>query len=161
MCQACAFSRSYTVLAYYRPYTTFVIVLYRVKRGGKHPTEHRTTESLITLGLHSPPLTAIWVKCDSSKFSTFMLVTSNTFIKKKKKKWQWTVHVGLCLDIMIEQLTAHNWQKWKRVFLTCPCHKIYRDEAVGLKSCIYTWKIIIFVKIWNLGQYRENLIFCQ
>ena len=21
-------------------------------------------------------------------------------------------------------LTAHNWQKWKRVFLTCPCHKI-------------------------------------
>ena len=26
-------------------------------------------------------------------------------------------------------LTAHNWQKWKRVFLTCPCHKIYRDEG--------------------------------
>ena len=31
-------------------------------------------------------------------------------------------------------LTAHNWQKWKRVFLTCPCHKIYRDEAVGIKK---------------------------
>ena len=59
------------------------------------------------------------------------------------------------------ELTAHNWQKWKRVFLTCPCHKIYRDEAVGLKSCKYTWKITIFVKMWNLGQYRENLIFCQ
>ena len=58
-------------------------------------------------------------------------------------------------------LTAHNWQKWKRVFLTCPCHKIYRDEAVGLKSCKYTWKITIFVKMCNLGQYRENLIFCQ
>ena len=27
-------------------------------------------------------------------------------------------------------LTAHNWQNWKRVFLTCPCHNIYRDEAV-------------------------------
>ena len=26
----------------------------------------------------------------------------------------------------------------KRVFLICPCHKIYRDEAVGLKSCKYT-----------------------
>ena len=51
-------------------------------------------------------------------------------------------------------LTAHNWQKWKRVFLTCPCHKIYRDEAVGLKSCKYTWKITIFVKMWNLRQYR-------
>ena len=38
-------------------------------------------------------------------------------------------------------LTGGNCQKWKRVFLTCPCHKIYRDEAVGLKSCKYTWKI--------------------
>ena len=58
-------------------------------------------------------------------------------------------------------LTAHNWQKWKRVFLTCPCHKIDRDEAVSLKNCKYTWKITIFVKMWNLGQYHENLIFCQ
>ena len=58
-------------------------------------------------------------------------------------------------------LTGGNWQKWKRVFLTCPCHKIYRDEAVGLKSCKNTWKITIFVKMWNLGPYRENLIFCQ
>ena len=58
-------------------------------------------------------------------------------------------------------LTGGNWQKWKRVLLTCPCHKIYRDEAVGLKSCKYTWKITIFVKMWNLGQYLENLIFCQ
>ena len=58
-------------------------------------------------------------------------------------------------------LTVHNWQKWKRVFLTCPCHEIYRNKAVGLKSCKYTWKITIFVKMWNLRQYRENLIFCQ
>ena len=40
----------------------------------------------------------------------------------------------------IQCLTAHNWQKWKRVFLTCPWHKIDRDEAVGQKSCEYTWK---------------------
>ena len=58
-------------------------------------------------------------------------------------------------------LTGGNWQKWKRVFLTCPCHEIYRDEADGLKSCKNTWKIMIFVKMWNLGQNRENLIFCQ
>ena len=58
-------------------------------------------------------------------------------------------------------LTGGNWQKWKRVFLTCLCHEIYRDEAVGLKSCKNTWKITIFVKMWNLGQYRENLIICQ
>ena len=57
-------------------------------------------------------------------------------------------------------LTGGNWQKWKRVFLTFLCHKIYRDEAVGLKSCKYTWKITKFVKMGNLGQYRENLIFC-
>ena len=62
---------------------------------------------------------------------------------------------------MQTDLTGGNWQKWKRVFLTCPCHKIYRDEAVGLKSCKYTWKITKLVKMGNLGQYRENLIFCQ
>ena len=59
----------------------------------------------------------------------------------------------------LSTLTGGNWQKWKRVFLTCHCHEIYRDEAVGLKSCKNTWKITIFVKMWNLGQYRENLIF--
>ena len=58
-------------------------------------------------------------------------------------------------------LTAHKWQKWKRVFLTCPCHEIYRDEAAGLKSCKYTLKITIYVNMWNLGQFRENLLFCQ
>ena len=58
-------------------------------------------------------------------------------------------------------LTAHNWQKWKRVFLTCSCHKICRDEAVGLKSYKYTWKITTFVKMWNLGQYLEKLKFGQ
>ena len=63
--------------------------------------------------------------------------------------------------IVYRILTGGNWQKWKRVFLTCPCHEIYRDEEVGLKSCKNTWKITIFVKMWNLGQYRENLIFCQ
>ena len=42
-----------------------------------------------------------------------------------------------------------------------PAIKIYRDEAVGLKSCKYTWEITKFVKMGNLGQYRENLIFCQ
>ena len=39
---------------------------------------------------------------------------------------------------IVGELTAHNWQKWKRVFLTCPCHEIYRVQAVGLKSSNYT-----------------------
>ena len=62
-------------------------------------------------------------------------------------------------QLLISKLTAHNWQKWKRVFLTCPCHKIYRGEAVGLKICKYTWKITIYVNMWNLGQFCEILIF--
>ena len=49
----------------------------------------------------------------------------------------------------------------KRVFLTCPGHETYRDEAHGLKSCKYILKITIFLNMWNLGQFRENLIFCQ
>ena len=77
-----------------------------------------------------------------------------------KKSWQVRdLHV-VCHD-NVKSVRSRNWQKWKRVFLTCPCHKIYRDGAVGLKSCKYTWKITIFVKMWTLGQYRENLIFCQ
>ena len=32
----------------------------------------------------------------------------------------------------ISLLTAHHWQKRKSRFLKCPCHKIYRIEAVGL-----------------------------
>ena len=61
---------------------------------------------------------------------------------------------------MIEiDLRGDKWQKWKRVFLTCPCHEINRDEAAGLKSCKNTLKITIFVKMWNLGQYRENWYF--
>ena len=49
------------------------------------------------------------------------------------------------------QLTGGNWQKWKRVFLTCPCHEIYRDEAVCLKSCKNTWKLRYLWKceIWG------------
>ena len=55
-----------------------------------------------------------------------------------------------------EVLNGSQLAKMKRVFLTFPCHKIYRDEAVGLKSCKYRayWKITIFEKMWNLGQYR-------
>ena len=74
--------------------------------------------------------------------------------------WSWAIWSINNLE-EYSKLTGGNWQKWKRVFLTCPCHKMYRDEAVGLKSCKYTWKITKFVKMGNLGQYRENLIFCQ
>ena len=62
------------------------------------------------------------------------------------------IHIALLIPwIKSSGLTAHNWQKWKRVFLTCPCHKIYRDEAVGLKSCKYTWKNYDFCENVKFG----------
>ena len=51
-------------------------------------------------------------------------------------------------------LTVHNWQEWKSRFLKCHYHEIYKEEAVGLKSSNYTLKNMIFVNMWNLGQFR-------
>ena len=56
-------------------------------------------------------------------------------------------------------LMAHNWQKWKSRFLHC--RQIYRVEAVVLKMSNYTFKITIFMSIWNLGPLRWKLIFSQ
>ena len=90
-------------------------------------------------GIQQPPVEHVQhLQCATPCLLDF---SSNTLQRSRcvgfTHGWQW--------------LTAHNWQKWKRVFLTCPCHKIYRDKAVGLKSCKNTWKITIFVKMWNFG----------
>ena len=68
-------------------------------------------------------------------------------------------HIFIKNRIRLIRLTAHNWQKWKRVFLSCPCNKMYRVEAVGLKSSNYTWKIMIFAIMSNLRQFREKWYF--
>ena len=78
--------------------------------------------------------------------------------KSISESWPRNVHSTV---LLLTSLTAHNWQKWKRVFLTCRCHKMYREEIVDLISWKYTWKITIFVNMWNFGQFRWNLIFCQ
>ena len=52
--------------------------------------------------------------------------------------------------ILIDDLTVHYWQNWKRVFLSCYFDEIYRVEAVGLKNYNHTLKITIFV-IMNFG----------
>ena len=51
--------------------------------------------------------------------------------------------------------------KLKRVFLTCPCHEIYKDEAVGLKSCKYTWKNYDLREYVEFGAISWISIFCQ
>ena len=41
-------------------------------------------------------------------------------------------------------------------FFTCPCHKIYRVEALGLSLRNQLLKITIFVSMWNLGNFQKN-----
>ena len=40
-------------------------------------------------------------------------------------------------DKPILQLTVTTGKNEKSIFLTCPCHEIYKEEAVGLKSNYY------------------------
>ena len=95
-------------------------------------------------------------------FLTILKLTKSRIWRVDWTDWPAGCHDCCMVRVMKEMcLTAHNWQKWKWVFLKCPCHEIYRDEAVGLKSCKYTLKITICVYMWNFGQFRENLIFCQ
>ena len=104
-------------------------------------------------------------------FLMFPLVYSFFYIPQQQNDLESNVK-GLCLNFccytLIEFVNTPHFHingsqlaKMKRVFLTCPCHEIYKDEVVGLKSCKYTLKITIVVNIWNLGEFCENLIFCQ
>ena len=56
-------------------------------------------------------------------------------------------------------LTAHNWKKMKGTLLTCPCHKLYRVEAVGRSIANYAWKIKIFMIMWNWGYFGKICYF--
>ena len=42
---------------------------------------------------------------------------------------------------------------------TCPCHKMYREEAFGLALSNYTFEITIFMSMYNLGQFCKSLYF--
>ena len=61
--------------------------------------------------------------------------------------------------VFFQNLTAHNWQKWKSWFRTCPCHKIYRVEAVVLSlfQLLYL-KITIYVKFWAILWKVDSLL---
>ena len=52
------------------------------------------------------------------------------------------------VKLFIRQLMAHNWQNWKRVFISCYCPDIYRVEAVGVKnySHLKTYHFCEYVK---------------
>ena len=89
-------------------------------------------------------------QCGASKWQTCQEIYRQDVCKKKKKK--------LKKRRKKNTLTVHNWQKWKSTFPTCPCHEIYSEEAVCVKSYNYTWKITIFVNMCNLGQFLENFV---
>ena len=59
------------------------------------------------------------------------------------------------LENLCVRVKVHNCQKWKSRFFKWPCHKIYRVEAVSN----YTFKITIFVSMWNLEHFVKNWYF--
>ena len=92
-------------------------------------------------------------ECAISLIDQARILWQTYILNKKisKEKFTWKKH-----------LPAHNWQKWKSRFLTRHRHKIYGVEVFGLSISNYTYKITtFFVNMWNLGQFRKNLIFCQ
>ena len=54
-------------------------------------------------------------------------------------------------------LTAHNWQHWKRVFLSCYYHETYRVDAVGLRNSNYTFKKYNFCEYVKFGAISRKI----
>ena len=62
--------------------------------------------------------------------------------------------------------SSHLVKMTKRTFFTCSCHKMYRKEAVGLKSYDYALKITVFCEyvkfVWGsflkIGYFANNCI---
>ena len=61
----------------------------------------------------------------------------------------------LYLSVVKEHINSSQLAKMKK------SHVIYRDEAVGLKKMQLYLKNYDFCEYVDLGQFRENLIFCQ
>ena len=74
----------------------------------------------------------------SVSFFSVLRLSSTTWVFSDKQYLSGhnSTRIQKCAPILTNDscLTAHNWQKLKRVFLTWTCHEIYRDEAVGLKK---------------------------
>ena len=60
------------------------------------------------------------------------------------------LNVNPCNELK-DFLMAHNWQKWRSRFLTCPCHEIYEVEAVGQYRSNYTFKNYDFCEYVKFG----------
>ena len=68
-----------------------------------------------------------------------MRVIQNKTKQKDKNLFVMMINPGFsqnkgCRRHKVGTLTAHNWQNWKSVFLSCHCHEIYMVEAVSQKN---------------------------
>ena len=100
----------------------------------------------LSTSITSPCLIPVW-------YSFFFII-----LIFKRLPWSYVMIYLISVHVFLRHITA---QKWKGRFLTGSCHKIYRVEVVGLSTSNYTFKIPIFVNMWNLGPFREKLlIFC-
>ena len=61
--------------------------------------------------------------------------------------------LSLLAYILYKSFNGSQLAKMKK-YIPCHCHEIDREEAVGLKSSNFTLKSMIFVNMWNLGQFR-------
>ena len=96
--------------------------------------------------------------CESITATKYAAIRSNVI---DKTSYMHNKHRYSKLITSICVLTTHSdWQHWKRVFLPCYCHDIYRVEAVGqipitLQKLRYLW---IF-EIW--GNFLKNRYFAN
>ena len=65
----------------------------------------------------------------STHYFSYMGALSRNRMNRQIQKW--------LNSICKCRLTAHNWQKWKSIFPTRPCHEIYREEAGGVQKYNY------------------------
>ena len=65
---------------------------------------------------------------------------------------------SLVFSLFLHLESRRMWM-WRNRFFTCPCHKIYREEAVGLESFNSTLKIMFLwiCEIW--GNFVKILYF--
>ena len=118
-------------------------------------------------------------KMEKSSYCLFVIMQSHILYKNNQVLIHILqgsfIHVPKLVDIESSWTLAkghfqayYNWSWFNgsllaklKVFLSCYRHEINMVEAVGLKHYNYTWQITIFVKMWNLGQFHEKLIYCQ
>ena len=103
----------------------------------------------------------VWAGCGNREGDLGITLLFRLFPIATMEEWFLIFSIMVNMRQMCFFIQLNGWQlakNEKRVFLTCPCHEIYRDEALGLKSLQkylkklrYLWKCEIWgniVKIW-------------